>query len=76
MNIKVNTITTICSTMSEAVTVSNVMMVTLISSEESLARDRHTHIHTKTQTQTQADRQTDRLRETWLGSLPYSLLCK
>ena len=32
--------------MSEAVTLPNLMMMTLIVSEESLARDRHTHTHT------------------------------
>ena len=32
--------------MSEAVTVPSLMMVILIASEESLARDKHTYIHT------------------------------
>ena len=36
--------------MSEAVTMPNVMMMTLIVSEESLARDIHTHTHTHTDT--------------------------
>ena len=34
--------------MSEAVAVPNFMKMTLIVSEESLARDRHTHTHTHT----------------------------
>ena len=50
--------------MSEAVAVPNLMMMTLIVSEESLARDRHTHTHTH--------------RDSVLvtGYLPESLLCK
>ena len=50
--------------MSEAVTVPSLMMVILIASEESLARDKHTYIHTDIQTYIhtyiQTDRQTDR----------------
>ena len=42
--------------MSEAVTIPKVMMITLILSEESLKRDRHTHTMTYT--------------ETWVSYLP------
>ena len=51
--------------MSEAVTVANLMIMTLIVSEDSLARDRltdtrthahrHTHTHTHTRTHTHTD---------------------
>ena len=42
MKVKVNTINTCCSLMSEAFTVPSLMMMTVIVSEELLARDRHT----------------------------------
>ena len=56
MEVKVNIINTWCILVSEAVTVPNLMMMTLIVSEESLARDTDTqtdwltHTHTPTHT--------------------------
>ena len=45
--------------MSEAVTVPSLMLMTLIVSEESLARDRHIQTHTDRQTDRQTDTETD-----------------
>ena len=55
MKVTINITNTRCIPMSEAVTVLNLMMVTLIVSEESLARDRQTD----RQTDRQKDRQTN-----------------
>ena len=58
MKVTVNIINTWCILVSEAVTVPSMMMMALLVSEESLARDRHTdrqtdtEIHTHTHTQT------------------------
>ena len=52
MQVTVNIINTRCTLMSQAITVPSLIIMTLIVSEESLARDRHTdrqtHIHTNT----------------------------
>ena len=46
MKVKANIINTWCIPVTEAVTVPSLMMITLVVSEESLARDTHTHTHT------------------------------
>ena len=46
MKVNVNIINTCCIPMSDAVTVPSLTIMTLIVSEESLARDRHTHRQT------------------------------
>ena len=56
MKVNVNIINTVCIIISEAVTVPSMIMMTLILSEESLARE----IHTDTDTHTHTNRQTDR----------------
>ena len=48
MKVKVNIINTRCITVSEAVTMPSLMMMTSILSEESVARNRHTHTHRDT----------------------------
>ena len=53
MKINVNIINRLCITISEAVTVPTLMM-TLIVSEESLARDRQTHTRARAHTHTHA----------------------
>ena len=60
--------------MPEAVTVSNLTMMTSTVSKESLARDTHTHTDTDTdrQTQTQTDRQTDRQTDSGTSMLKFS----
>ena len=45
MKVKVNVINTWCISMSEAVIVLSLMMMTSIVTEESLARDTHTHTY-------------------------------
>ena len=53
MKVKINIINTLyCILMSEAVTVPSLMMTTSIISEDSLARDTHTHTHTRTHAHT------------------------
>ena len=52
LKLNVNIINTWCILMSEAVTVPSLMMMTLIVSEESFARDTHTYTHTHTHTHT------------------------
>ena len=52
MKVKVNIINTRCFAISDAVTVPNLMMITLIVSEVSLARDTHKHRHRHTHTHT------------------------
>ena len=46
MKVKVNVINTSCISMSEAVTVPSLMMMTSIVSKESFAWDTHTHTYT------------------------------
>ena len=48
MKVKVNIIKTWCSLMSEAVIVPSLTIVTVIVTEESLARDTYRHIATQT----------------------------
>ena len=52
MMIKVNIINTRCILVSEAVIVQSLMIMTLIVSEESLARNTDTHTHTHTRIHT------------------------
>ena len=48
MNVKVNIINTLCISMTEAVTVPSLTVMTYIVSEESLARDKYSDTHTST----------------------------
>ena len=64
MKVNVNTINTWCILMSEAVSMPSLMMMTLIVSEELLARDARTHAacayaRTHTHTHTHTDARTD-----------------
>ena len=68
MKVKVSIINKRCITMSEAVTMPSLTMVTLTVSDKSLAKDRQTDTDTDTQSDMlaciQTDSQTDRQRQT------------